>query len=128
MIRFNDQMLPIWAQLLDVAARISCVGNEVQSWFAKFTNANGVEDSRTVLAHCRALGHALHAEKEAAIAELRRVPGDQPPLAIMAGWEYALETMIQQASSTETCSWTVEGQEPGYEPFGGGGDITLRRI
>jgi hypothetical protein len=129
MIRFNSEMLPIWTQLLDVGARITGVGHEVQSWFSRFTNANGVEDSRTVLAHCRALSVALQARKEVAVAEMKNVSSDEQPLAIIAAWTFALEMMIQEASSTETCSWTVEGgQEPGYDSFDGGGDITLRRI
>lgn len=129
MIRFNGEMLPIWTQLLDVGARIAGVGHEVQSWFSRFSNANGVEDSRTVLAHCRALSLALQTRKEVAIAEVRSASSDEQPSAIIAAWRYALETMIQEASSAETCSWTVEGgQEPGNDTFDGGGDITLRRI
>jgi len=47
---------------------------------------------------------------------------------IVAAWEYALDTMIQEARSKPTCSWTVEGVKDRGEGDFGGGDITLRRV
>jgi hypothetical protein len=128
MVRFNGQMLPIWAQLLDVAARTCRIEDEAQSWFSRFTRTNGVDDSQVVLAHCWALSNAIREQKEAIILDLQRSTRDDQPLATLAAWKYALETMIQEASSTKTCCWTVEGsREPGDEQSDGG-DITLRRV
>jgi len=51
-----------------------------------------------------------------------------PAIPVIAGWEYALETMIQEARGKKTCSWQVEGdEETGGGDFGDG-DITLRRV
>ena len=41
---------------------------------------------------------------------------------------YALDTMIQEAQSSKTCSWTVEGAEDVEIDDSDGGDITLRRV
>ena len=37
-------------------------------------------------------------------------------------------TMIQQAESSKTCSWSVEGAEDVEIDESDGGDITLRRV
>jgi hypothetical protein len=66
-IRFNGELLPVWAQLLDVAARLCRVREETQSWFARFANSNGVDDSRTVRAHCWALSHAIEEHTDSII-------------------------------------------------------------
>ena len=128
MIRFNGEMLPIWVQLLDVAARTCRIKEDAQIWFSRFTQTNGVEDSPAVLAHCSALNNAIREQREAIILDLQRSRRDDQPLVILAAWKYALETMIQEASSAETCCWTVEGGRQPNDQQSGGGDITLRRV
>ena len=128
MIRFNGEMLPLWTQLLDVAARICGIARETQDWFSRFTNTNGVDDSRTVLAHCQCLSSAIQEQTSIITVQLRRSPEDEQPQAILAGWKYALETMIQEASSKTTCSWTVEGGREPEDEGSDGGDIALRRV
>src|SRR5512140_3755383 len=87
-IRFNTELLPIWAQLLDVAARLCRARDETQRWFARFANSNGVDDSRTVLAHCWALRHDVEDQKDLIMAELRRSNRDKQPEEIFAAWKY----------------------------------------
>jgi hypothetical protein len=41
---------------------------------------------------------------------------------------YALDTMIQEAQTSKTCSWIVEGTEDTEVDDSDGGDITLRRV
>ncbi len=126
-IRFEGEMLPNWAQLLDFAARLCPVPEETRAWFSRLTNSTGVDDARTVTTQCEILRSALRTHKDTVTADLQSKSGDTRAPQIFAAWEYALDTMIQQASSKVTCSWRVEGiEDPGGDY--GDGDITLRRV
>jgi hypothetical protein len=127
-IWFEGEMLPNWAQLLDAAARFCPVSEEIRGWFSRLTNSTGVDDSRTVIAHAGPLQRALRENQTAVISQLQRTRGDGQAAQIFAAWDYALETMMQQATGKQTCSWTVEGIEDTGEGGFGGGDITLRRV
>ena len=127
-IRFAGKLLPGWAQLLDLASRLCPVSEEIRHWFSLLTTRAGVEDSRTVIEHCRLLRQSVREHQESIASELRRTRDDAQPSQILGAWFYALDTMVQQAESRETCSWTVEGVDDG-DVFDGsdGGDVTLRR-
>lgn len=127
-IRFGGELLPDWAQMLDVAARVCPVAEESRIWFSRFTAASGVDDSRTVLDHCNALRQGIQEHQELLLAELRRGPSDALPNRIIAAWRYSLETMIQEAQSHSTCSWTIEGTADTVTDDSDGGDISLRRV
>jgi len=127
-IRFEGEMLPKWAQLLDLAARLCPIPQETRSWFSRFTRSSGVDDARTVVAQSEMLRSAIQENKNAIIAELQKNPHDGQPLLIVGAWHYALDTMIQQASTRKTCSWQVEGVDDAGEEDFGNGDITLRRV
>jgi len=127
-IRFADELLPNWAQLLDLAARLCPVSEEVRHWFSRLTNCAGVDDAQTVIAHCSVLRASLQEHRESITAELRRSREDPQPTQIFAAWMYALDTMIQEARTSKTCSWTVEGTEDAGLNGSDGGDITLRRV
>lgn len=127
-IRFEGELLPNWAQLLDVAARLVPVSEEVRHWFSRFTTCNGTDDARTVIEYCRLLKTGLEQHREHVQTELRRSHDDVQPGRIIGAWMYALDTMIQQAESRKTCSWFVEGSEDGGADDFDGGDIMLRRI
>ena len=127
-IRFEGEMLPKWAQLLDLAARLCPVSEETRGRFSRLTRSSGVDDARTVVIQTEILRTAIQDDKNAIIAELqRRSHDDQPPL-VMAAWQYALDTMIQQAAGKQTCSWQVEHLEDTDEGDYGDGDISLRRV
>ena len=128
-IRFEGELLPNWAQLLDLASRSCPVSEETRHWFSSLTNSNGVDDARTALTHCQLLLRELQTHRESVVTELRRGPDDSQAAQIFAAWIYALDTMIQQASSSQTCSWQVEGLEQSDDDgFDGGGEISLRRV
>ena len=101
-IRLEGELLPKWAQLLDLAARLCPVPEETRSWFARFTRLSGVDDARTVLAQSEKLRSAIRSCKDAILLELRRSSDDEQATQIVRAWEYALETMAQQARSSET--------------------------
>lgn len=127
-IRFEGEMLPNWAQLLDLAARLCPVSVETRDWFSRFTNSAGVDDARTVAKEAGILLNALRENRQPVNTQLQRTRGDGQASQVVAAWEYSLDTMIQAASSRKTCSWKVEGIE---EPGGGDdgdGNITLRRV
>jgi len=125
-IRFEGQMLPDWAQLLDLAARMASVPAETSAWFSRFTNSSGVDDSRTIIEECNLLRARLTKSKRSISSELRRMRNDGQPSQILGAWEYALETMVQEAHSRKTCSWLIEGGEkPNVEEPA---NITVRRI
>ncbi|MCW5557062.1 MAG: hypothetical protein KIT22_04390 [Verrucomicrobiae bacterium] len=127
-IRFAGELLPNWVQLLDLAARLCPVSVETRHWFFLLTSRDGVEDSRTVMSHCQLLRQCLQEHRESIVSELRRNRDDVQPSQIIAAWLYALDTMIQEAESSKTCSWTVEGAgDDGFDDSGGG-EITLRRV
>jgi hypothetical protein len=127
-IRFEGEMLPKWAQLLDWAARLCPVSEETRGWFSRFTRSSGVDDARTVLIQGGILRTAIQEHRNAIIAELQRKPHDDQPPRVMAAWQYALDTMVQQAAGKQTCSWQVEQFEDSGEGDYGDGDITLRRV
>lgn len=122
-IRFGYELLPKWAQLLDIAARLTGVLDETRHWFSNFTRVAGVDDARTALEQCSLLCAALDQKREAVTRELN----DAPAATILGAWKYALDTMIQEARGKQTCSWKIEGVEElsGYDE--GGGDISLKR-
>ena len=126
-IRFEGELLPCWAQLLDLASTICPLSGETRRWFAAFTNSNGVGDSQTILGHCRALLGQLHAHREAALNTLQSNPDDKEAEQVFAAWVYSLDTMMQQASDRPTCSWLIEGLQESDGPDYGG-TISLRRV
>ena len=86
---------------------------------------------RTVLTHCELLRAELRAHREQVLGELRREQQDPQPGQIFSAWLYALDTMIQQADSSQSCSWQVEGLEQAEaddDDFGDDGEIKLRRV
>ncbi|SRR5258705_9626412 len=127
-IRFEGELLPNWAQLLDVAARLCPVSDNVRNWFSRFTNCSGTDDSRTVIEHCSLLRTNIQDHRETISAKLQRSRGDAQPAQILSGWMDALNTMIGEARRKKTCSWIVEGAEDVAGDDSGGGDITLRRV
>ena len=127
-IHFAGELLPKWAQLLDVAARLCPVSEEMRHWFSRLTSCAGVADSSTVLEYCGFLRARIGESRDFIASELRRRGDDGQPLQIIGAWLYALDTMIQRAQSSKTCSWTVEGAEDVVIDDSDGGDITLRRV
>jgi hypothetical protein len=125
---FENEMLPKWAQLLDVATQLCHVSENTRGWFSRFTNSAGVDDSRTIVNECQLLLMAIKQEKDVLIRELERTRGDGQAPQIVAAWEYALDTMIHEARSKKTCSWRIEGVEDKGGSDHGDGDITLRRV
>ena len=57
-------MLPNWAQLLDLAARLCPVSVETRDWFSRFTNSAGVDDARTVAKEAGILLNALRENRQ----------------------------------------------------------------
>jgi len=127
-IRFGEELLPKWTQLLDIAARLCPVSEEVRRWFSRFAAGSGVDDSRAVIECCTALRAQLQEQRESLEANLRRRANDEQPRQILAGWFYALDTMIQEAQTCRTCSWVVEETDDIAADDSDGGDITLRRV
>ena len=127
-IRFDGELLPNWAQLLDIAARLCPVSEDVRRWFSRLTNCSGVDDARTVTDQCKILQASVQEHREAIAAELERSRNDIQPSQVLGAWMYALDTMIQEARTTQTCSWIVEGAEETEPDDSDGGDITLRRV
>jgi len=127
-IRFAGELLPNWAQLLDLAARLCPVSEEVRHWFSALTTCSGVDDARTVIEHCSLLRTSIQQQHKSIAAELRRSHDDAQPSQIVAAWMYALDTMIQEAQTSKTCFWIVEGAEDIVIDDSDGGDITLRRV
>jgi hypothetical protein len=127
-IWFEGEMLPDWAQILDVGARLCPASDETRKWFCRFTNAAGGDDARTILDQAKHLCAALRENKHSVITELQRTRSDGQAHQIFAAWEYALETMMQVAASKKTCSWRIADVEQSGEADFGDGDITLRRV
>jgi hypothetical protein len=127
-IRFQGELLPDWAQLLDLAASLCSVPESTRQWFSLFTGRTGVDDARTVVEHCQVLRDGLRARRDSVLAGLAPGSGDWAPATIHAAWLYALDTMIQNASGSETCAWHVQGTDDAPGAVDGGGDITLRRV
>jgi len=127
-IRFQSELLPDWAQLLDLAASLSSVPESTRQWFSLFTSRTGVDEARTIVEHCQVLRSGLHAGRDSILAALAPGSGDSAPTTMYAAWLYALDTMIENASGMETCAWHVEGTDDAPGPIDGDGDITLRRV
>lgn len=127
-IRFEAELLPDWAQLLDMAASLSSVQEPTRQWFSLFTSRTGVDDARTIVSHCRILRSALLARRDSVLAALAPGSGDSAPTTIHAAWLYALDTMITNTSGAATCSWHVQGTDDAPSGIDGDGDITLRRV
>ena len=127
-IRFQGELLPDWAQLLDLAASLSSVPEPTRQWFSLFTSRTGVDDARTVVEHSQILRSSLHARRDSVLAALAPGSGDSAPATIHAGWLYALDTMIENASGAETCAWHVQGTDDAPGRIDGDGDISLRRV
>lgn len=98
-IRFEGEMLPKWAQLLEVGARICGVSQETQRWFSRLTNAPGADDARTIILQSEILLTAIRAHKELLAFQLARTQDPERVPQIIAAWEYSLETMMSQARS-----------------------------
>ena len=127
-IRFEGELLPKWAQLLDLAAVLGRVPVDTRRWFSTLTNASGVDDARMVLEQCRLLQASLRQHRAAVVAELQRQPGDSQPAQIMDAWAYALAVMIEEARGKKTCAWVIEGVEDSDRHDSDGGDIELHRV
>ena len=127
-IHFEGEFLPNWAQLLDLASRLCPVPDETRRWFSRLTNSSGVDDARTVVGQCEILKASIQEHRKAITTELQQTRDDSQASQIYAAWIYALDTMIQQAASVKTCSWSVKGMESMQDDDSGGGDITLRRV
>jgi hypothetical protein len=127
-IWFEGELLPDWAQLLDLAARLCAVPDHIQGWFARFSNSSGVADARSVGINAGILRRSLQENKDAIIRELQRAHGDAQAPQILAAWLYALDTMLQEAAAKKTCSWKLEGAEDTGGGDFGDGDISLRRV
>lgn len=131
-IVFEDQLLPDWAQLLDLAACLSPVAEETRSWFSRFTRQGGVEDSGTVKDRCTGLLVALQNNRETWLSELRRHSDDGEAEKVLAAWHYSLTTMVQVAEGTKVCHWQVGDavlnlSEDADWNRDAGGEIELRR-
>jgi len=127
-IHFAGQLLPQWTQLLDLAARLCPVPEETRRWFSRFSNSSGMDDSRTIAEHCVALLQSLKENHEAVMLELQRSRDDIQPAQMIHAWNYALNTMLQEARIQKTCSWIIEGADDTDLPDSDGGDISLRRV
>lgn len=127
-IRFQGELLPDWAQLLDLAACLSSVPASTRQWFSLFINRTGVDDARTIREHCQVLRSGLQARRDSVLAALAPGSGDSAPATIHAAWLYALDTMMENASWAQTCAWQVEGTDDAPSGVDGDGDITLRRV
>jgi hypothetical protein len=126
-ILFESEQLPAWAQLLDLAARMSPNSSETRGWFSRFTHGSGVDDARSVVEICGSLRTSLHANRQAVVTELGRGSADSDACAVIASWILALDTMIHKASSLKTCSWLVEEHEAPPTPPHVGGGLKLRK-
>lgn len=127
-IRFEGELLPTWARLLDLATRLCPVGEDSRRWFSSFTNGSGVEDARTVIEMCDHLKATIQEHRATISAELQQNRKDGQSSQIISAWIYALDTMLQEARSRKTCSWIVEGIDSATGESWDGGDITLRRV
>src|SRR5260221_8144855 len=95
-IRFEVELLPNWAQLLDLAAGLCVVPQDTRGWFSRFTNTSGVDDARTVLHQCELLRAIIQERRSSISAELQRRRDDSQPSQIISAWMYALDTMVQE--------------------------------
>lgn len=126
-ILFENEQLPEWAELLDLAAMISPNSSETRGWFSRFTSTSGVDDARSVVENCESLRASLQAHGQEVMTEFSSGPADSDASAVLAAWIYTLDTMIHKASSLKTCSWLVEGSGDMPSRLGEGGDLKLHR-
>jgi len=126
-IRFESELLPKWAQLLDLAARLTAVSDLERKWFSKFVGSSGVDDGRRIVRRCETLRVAIQARGAVLFTDLQKSGHDAQPAQIIGGWLYALETMIMVARDMKTCSWTVE-EAVDEQATEWGGEGELRRI
>jgi hypothetical protein len=115
-ICFEGQLLPHWAQLLFLAARLCPVAQDASLWFSRLTSRSGEDDARTVMKQCKLLRASLQRHRESISAELQRSREDDQSKQILAAWMYSLDTMILEAGSKKTCSWIVEERAEGPIP------------
>src|ERR1700742_2808797 len=101
-IWFDGELLPAWAQLLDLAARMCPLSEETRGWVSRFANSPGIADGRTITLQSEILLTAIRQQKAALLNQLERTRADHQASRIIAAWEYSLETMIQQARSKKT--------------------------
>jgi hypothetical protein len=78
-IRFAGELLPNLARLLDLAARLCPIPEELRSWFSRLTLCSGVEDSRIVIANCMLLRASIRENQESIIAELHHTSDPARP-------------------------------------------------
>ena len=95
-IRFEGELLPDWAQLLDLAASLSSVPEPTRQWFSLFARRTGVDDARTIVEHCQVLRSGLRAGRESVLAALAPGSGDSDPATIHIAWLYALDTILEK--------------------------------
>ncbi|MGP8200914.1 MAG: hypothetical protein ACLQU4_15585 [Limisphaerales bacterium] len=125
---FEGQLLPHWAQLLFLAARLCPVAQDASLWFARLTSSSGVDNARTVLKQCRLLRASIQKHHKSIAAELQRIRNDGQSKHILAAWMYSLDTMILEAGDKKTCSWIVEGTEDASVNGLDDGEVTLKRV
>ncbi len=127
-ICFEGQLLPDWAQLLFLAARLCPVAHDASLWFSRLTSCSGADDARTVIEQCGLLRASIQQHRGSIAAELQRSRDDDQSKQILAAWMYSLDTMILEARSKKTCSWIVEGTEDAPLNDLDDGDVTLKRV
>ncbi len=103
-IRFQGELLPDWAQLLDLAASLSSMSESTRQWFSRFTNRTGVDDASSIVAECELLRTGLHENRVSVLAALEADSGDSPSATIYAAWLYTLDTIIESAAGVDTCA------------------------
>ena len=127
-IRFEGELLPKWAQLLDLAAGLCPVSNETRDWFSRLTRCSGVDAAHTIVVQCQLLRAGIQEQRPTISVELQRSRYDSQPEQILRAWTYALDTMLQEARGKKTCCWIVEDSDDAVIDGSEGGDITLRRV
>ena len=127
-ICFEGALLPDWAQLLFLAARLCPVAQDASLWFSRLTSSSGVDNARTVLRQCRLLRASIQKHHKSIGTELQRIRSDGQSRHILAAWLYSLDTMILEAKSRKTCSWIVEGTEDISLHGLDDGEVALRRV
>lgn len=81
-----------------------------------------------MIEYCSRLRVSIQEHQKSIAIELGRNRDDTQPSQIIGAWRYSLDTIIQEAQSRTTCSWTIEGVEDAMIDDSDGGDVTLRRV